>query len=237
MNLSPPSSTERPSRYRWTVVGVFMLITLINFFDRTAIAFAVPSLRREFGLDASATGWVLGAFGLGYLVSNPVCGHLIDRFGVRRILTVTILLWALFMGQMAAASTLLGLISARFLLGIGEGGSFPAMTGVTRSWLPVGERAVAIGMATAAVPLSSALGSPLIAGLIGSFGWRAAFWTLAGATLVWAAVWWVLYRDDPARSPRVNAAELAAIRAGAAGPPEADARRALRTVRSMKHLR
>lgn len=219
-------------------MGLLMLITLINFFDRAAIAFAVPSLRSEFHLDPSTTGWVLGAFGIGYLISNPICGQLIDRFGVRWVLTITIVLWAVFMGQMAAASTVAGLVTARLFLGMGEGGSFPSISGVARGWLPPGERAIAIGIAMAAVPLSSAIGGPLIAALIGAFGWRAAYWTLAAFTLVWAAFWFVFYRDDPARSRHVNAAELALIRAAreAPAPTGTDAKAALRMVLSNRTI-
>ncbi|GAB5374882.1 MAG: MFS transporter [Acuticoccus sp.] len=209
---SDPPPAAPPTHGRWLIVAALALITLINYFDRAAIAFAVPDLRREFGFDAATMGWILGAFGLGYLVSNPICGHLMDRFGVRRVLTVTILLWAVFMGMMAATSTLLGMLVARFCLGLGEGGSFPAMSGVMRGWLAPRERAVGLGLTVAAVPLSSAIGAPLITALIEGYGWRAAFWMLAGATLVWAAIWWFLYRDDPARSRLVNAAELAHIR-------------------------
>lgn len=216
-----PTPGLRPTRFRWFIVATLGLITLINFFDRAAIAFAVPAIRKEFGFDAATMGWVLGAFGIGYLVSNPVCGALIDRFGVRRVLTVTILAWALFMGMMALASTLAGMIVARLCLGFGEGGGFPAITGMTRAWLAPRERGVGLAIGAAAVPASSALGAPLITALIEGHGWRAAYWALAGVTLLWALVWWWLYRDDPARSRFVGAAELVHIRGGGAAPSAA----------------
>ena len=78
---SPPAT--RPTRGRWLVVAALALITLINYFDRAAIAFAVPDLRREFGFDAATMGWILGAFGLGYPVSEARGGHREHRFGAR----------------------------------------------------------------------------------------------------------------------------------------------------------
>ncbi|WP_108659232.1 MFS transporter [Acuticoccus kandeliae] len=198
---------EAPTRFRWVVVGLLAIITLVNYLDRAAIGFAAPEIERELGLDATALGLMMGAFGIGYFLSNPVCGALIDRRGVRAILTVTILLWAASMGATALAHTVAGLAAARVLLGLAEGGSFPAMSGVVTRWLPPERRGSAFSLALAAVPLSLAIGGPLLSALVAGFGWRATYAILAASTLPWVALWWVFFRDDPGRSRFVNAAE------------------------------
>lgn len=222
--IDPPSRTPHgadtgtATGFRWVVVGLLSSITLINYLDRAAIGFAAPEIQRELGLDATSLGLMMGAFGLGYLLSNPVFGLLIDRRGVRTILTLTILMWAASMVGTALAYTLAGLATARVVLGIAEGGSFPAISGVVSRWLPVGQRGRALSLSLAAVPFSMAIGGPLLSNLVDAFGWRATYVVLAALTVPWAILWWLLYRDRPRASPFVNDAEASLIETATTGP-------------------
>lgn len=209
MNDIPPRSAavDRPTRFRWTIVGLLIVITLVNYADRSALSYAVPLIEKDLAIGPTDMGLILGAFGIGYVLANPVAGLLIDRLGVRLILTVTMVFWALTTGLVALATGFVLLYLARFALGLSEGASFPAVTGVVARWLPAHQRASAFGITVAAVPLSLAIGAPILTTLITSIGWRETYALIALATAVWVPVWWFCYRDDPARSPFVNEAE------------------------------
>jgi ACS family hexuronate transporter-like MFS transporter len=86
----PPNSETVPllptrSSYRWVVIGLGFLITLVNYLDRSAIAYAIGPICREFKLDNAQFGCVAGAFGIGYMVMTVVGGVMVDRWGAHKV--------------------------------------------------------------------------------------------------------------------------------------------------------
>jgi ACS family hexuronate transporter-like MFS transporter len=107
---------------------------------------------------------------------------------------------------------------ARFALGIGESGNFPAGVKAVAEWFPARERAFAIGIFNAGANIGAIL-TPLIAPLlVVAFGWRAAFLVTGGLVFVWVAIWWVVYRR-PREKKNLSAEELAYIESDPADPP------------------
>jgi sugar phosphate permease len=217
---STESSTTNPiakpkGNYRWVIIGLAFVITLINYLDRSAISFALEPLKREFGLDDAAFGKIAGAFGLGYLFMTIGGGMLTDRFGARKIWAGAAFLWSAITAFLALASGLWTFILLRSSLGLAEGPHFPSLTRVCADWLPVNERARAAAFSLMAVPLSSVIGAPLISQLIIHFGWRVMFVVLGSLGIVWAAIWVVMFRDFPEQSNRVSDDEVLYIRSGA----------------------
>ncbi len=202
----------RRTRYRWFVVFLLFAITVVNYIDRAAISYAISAIQRELGLSAVQIGGVLGAFGLGYAVTTLIGGFAVDRYGARLVLTVAALLWSLSIGATALASGVAMLYAARVLLGVSEGPNFPGLTGAVSHWLSPHERATALGNALLAVPLALAIGGPIVTGLLGWLDWRLTFAVLFVASAAWVPLWYLLFRDSPAESRFVNAAELAHIR-------------------------
>ncbi len=203
-------------RFRWAIVFLLFAITVVDYIDRSAIAFAVPEIEQELGLSASAIGLILGAFGLGYAATTFLGGLAVDRVGAKAVLTGAVLLWVLAIGATGLATGFAMLYVARVALGVAEGPSFPAVTVAVRRWLPARERASALSGALVAVPLALALGAPAISQLIDAIGWRAMFLSLAVLSFAWLPLWLWLYRDDPARSRHVTPKELDHIRHGEA---------------------
>jgi len=212
--MTKESAALSPTRFRWVVVLLLFSITVINYIDRSAIAFAMPAVERELGLTPEQVGLVLGAFGLGYAVPTLLGGMAVDRFGPRAVLATTAAFWALSIGITGAATGFLLLYLARTLLGLAEGPSFPAMNGAVGRWLSPHEQAGALAGALVAVPVALAVGGPLTTQLLAAFGWRGLFYILAALSLLWVPVWLVLFRNDPARSRHVDRSELAAIHQG-----------------------
>ena len=105
----------------------------------------------------------------------------------------------------------------RILVGVGEGGAFPAATRAFTYWLPVRERGFAQGVTHSFARLGGAITPPLVLAIVARYGWREAFYVLGAASLAWTAVWLAAFRDTPAEHPWVTAAELSEI--GAEGGP------------------
>ncbi|HEX9558964.1 MAG TPA: MFS transporter [Reyranella sp.] len=200
------------SRYRWFIVFLLFAITVVNYIDRAAISYAIPLMQRDLDLSPADTGTILGAFGIGYALSTLVGGFAVDRYGARVVLTVAAVLWSLSIGATALAGGLAVLYAARVLLGLSEGPNFPALTGAVSHWLSPHERATALGNALLAVPLALAIGGPLVSALLGWLDWRLTFAALFILSVAWVPLWYFLFRDSPADSGHVNAAELAHIR-------------------------
>ncbi len=210
------------SRYRWFVVFLLFTITVVNYIDRAAISYAIPMMERDLGLSPAAAGSILGAFGIGYAVTTLLGGFAVDKYGARIVLTMAAILWSVSIGATALAGGFMSLYAARVLLGVSEGPNFPALTGAVSRWLAPHERATALGNALVAVPLALAIGGPIVTQLLTWLDWRATFAVLFALSVVWVPAWYFLFRDDPAKSRFVNAAELAQIRAPEiAAPPVA----------------
>jgi ACS family hexuronate transporter-like MFS transporter len=200
------------TRYRWFIVFLLFAITGVNYIDRAAISYAIPAIQRDLGLSAGDTGTILGAFGLGYALTTLFGGFAVDRYGARIVLAVAAILWSLSIGTTALAGGFVMLYAARVLLGISEGPNFPALTGAVSHWLSPHERATALGNALFAVPLALAVGGPIVTQLLGWLDWRLTFAALFVLSAAWVPLWYFLFRDEPAESRFVNAAELAHIR-------------------------
>jgi MFS transporter, ACS family, hexuronate transporter len=200
------------TRYRWFIVFLLFAITGVNYIDRAAISYAIPAIQRDLGLSPADTGTILGAFGLGYALTTLFGGFAVDRYGARIVLTVAAILWSLSIGATALAGGFAVLYAARVLLGVSEGPNFPALTGAVSHWLSPHERATALANTLFAVPLALAVGGPIVTQLLGWLDWRLTFAALFVLSAAWVPLWYFLFRDDPAESRFVNAAELSHIR-------------------------
>jgi len=204
----------RASRFRWVVIGLLFFITVVNYIDRSAISYAVDDIAGVFDLSARSVGLILGAFGIGYLVTTFLGGIWTDRYGARKTLFLASLLWSLAIGATGLATGFAMLFAARIALGVAEGPNFPVMNRVVADWLSRNERAIALSNALVAVPLALAIGAPVVTFLILYVGWRGMFLVLTGLGLLWVPVWWFWFRDFPEHSPNVNEGELEKIRGG-----------------------
>ncbi len=183
--------------YRWVVTGLIFFITLVNFIDRSAISFVIEPLKKEFHFSDTQFGMILSAFGVGYVLLTALGGWLVDRFGSRLIWPLAAVGWSICVGLLGFAAGFWGFIGLRFLLGVTEGPHFPAMSRSISDWLPASERARALSLGLVAIPLSSVLGAPVCAYLVSDFGWRTMFIAISAIGIVWAFVWYFLFRDKP----------------------------------------
>jgi MFS family permease len=199
--------SPRPTVVRYGVLAFLCTLALVLYIDRVCIGQAETSIREELGLTKSHMGWIFNAFMLAYCLFEVPTGHWGDRFGSRGVITRIVLWWSLFTALTGAAFGFWSLFVFRFLFGAGEAGAFPNAARVVTRWFPPGERGVARGAITTTSLLGGALAPPLAAWLIGLAGWRWTFLIFGVLGVVWAALFYRWFRDEPAKHAAVNAGE------------------------------
>lgn len=199
------------SHFRWVIVTLLLLATTINYIDRQILALLKPVLDREMGWTNEQYGYVNSAFQATYALSYVVFGWFIDRCGIKLGYIVSIAMWSLAAAGHGFIGSVRGFVVARFALGAGEGGSFPACIKAVAYWFPQRERALAASLFNCGANVGPIVAPAIVPWIAFTFGWRAAF-VLAGIVgLVWLALWIPLY-DSPEKSRHVSAAELDLIR-------------------------
>lgn len=194
-----------PGRY-FLVVGTFLLALLL-YVDRVCISVAKEPIANELDLTDKQMGWILSIFALGYALFQTPAGIFSDRFGPRRVLTSIVLFWSLFTALTGAAWNFISLMVTRFLFGVGEAGAFPGISRAVYSWIPIHERGLVTGINFSGSRLGAAFALPTVAWLIVSVGWRMSFLILGIVGVVWATLWYFLFRDDPEEHPALSEQE------------------------------
>jgi len=211
--------SQKPTRVRYVVLGLTVLVYLITYMDRGIISSAAPTIQKEFGFSLITMGWILGLFQWAYAIFQIPGGWLGDRFGPRRTLAGIVVWWSVFTAATAMVWSAPSMAVTRFLFGAGEAGAFPNATRSLSRWMLPAERGFAQGLTHAGARLGGAL-TPLIAvGLILAYGWRAPFLIFSAIGVVWSLVWYFYYRDTPEEHPGVNEAERALIQDGLGSVP------------------
>jgi sugar phosphate permease len=208
------AQARRPTHVRHVVLGLTVAAYMITYMDRNVLAAARPVIRDELGISLVMMGWITSSFRLAYALFQLPGGWLGDRFGARRALTLVVTWWSLFTGLTAMAWSAVSMLVIQILFGVGEAGAFPIATRSLARWMRPTERGFAQGITHAGSRLGGAMTPAIVVLIIAKFGWRAAFLAFAVPGALWAAVWFVYYRDTPEEHAGVNQAERDLIGAG-----------------------
>lgn len=212
-----PVQDVRPrTNYRWVICALLFFAATINYMDRQVLGILAPTLQEEIGWNEAEYGFIVTAFQFAYAISLLVFGWIIDRMGTRKGFSVAVIVWSIAAALHAIARTPVGFATARFGLGLGEGGNFPASIKAVAEWFPKKERAFATGIFNGGTNIGTMLAAMLVPFLTLQFGWQATFIILGALGFVWLAAWLLLYRS-PVNHPRVSPEELAHIQSD---PPE-----------------
>ena len=204
---------------RFAVLLSLSLMYFIAYIDRTNISVAAPLMEKELGLDKTQLGFIFSIFAYPYTVMQIAGGWLADRFGPRLVLLGLCLLWSVATFLTGTVGGALSLIVMRVLVGLGEGGAFPAATRAMTFWFPPQERGLAQGVTHSFARLGGAVTPPLVIAIVAIWGWRAAFFSLGLVSALWALWWWYSFRDTPREKLSVSLQEIEEI-----GVPETKAR-------------
>lgn len=213
------SATAKAGRHRWVVVGLLFAATAINYVDRQMIGVLKPTLSEEFGWSESDYATIVFWFQVAYAIGYISFGRVVDRVGARLGYSIAIVIWTISHMAHGLASGVASFAAARFGLGIGESGNFPAGIRAVTDWFPQRERAFAIGIFNAGANVGAIITPLLVPALVIAFGWQVAFYITGLFGIIWLAAWWAIYRH-PREHPKVTAAELAWIEQDPADPVE-----------------
>jgi len=198
-------------RYRWTICALLFFATTINYIDRQVLGILAPTLQRDLGWNEQQFGDIVSWFTVAYALGFLVVGRIMDRIGTRRGFAGAVVVWSLSAMAHAFARTATGFSAARFALGLGESGNFPASIKTVAEWFPSRERAFATGIFNAGSNIGAIVTPIIVPWIALQWGWRAAFIATGALGFVWLIAWLIVYQP-PERHPKCSAAELAHIR-------------------------
>ncbi|HTL93273.1 MAG TPA: MFS transporter [Steroidobacteraceae bacterium] len=180
------------NRGRWTIVGLLFTASLINYFDRATISFALPLLSKEMHLGPEAKGVLLSAFFWSYTFMQIPMGIVADRVNLRWLYGAAFALWSLSQGLMGLAAGLGSLIVFRVLLGIGESIYLPGGSKIVSLLFRPHERGLPAGLFDAGTRTGLVMEGVLVPLMLVHLGWRQTFMVVGFSALVWLAPWFLL---------------------------------------------
>jgi len=189
-----------------------MLGGIVNFLARNSLGIAKPTLSAELGLTDQQYAWILTCFQVG-LILQPICGYVLEWLGLRVGFALFASAWSVINMAHGLAFGWLGLATLRGLMGFAEGSANPAVMKTISAWFPARERGLASGVYNVGASFGSLLAPPLVAWAIYAFHWQAAFVVTGGIGIIWAVLWFALYRE-PARHPLLSQEERNHVLAG-----------------------
>lgn len=198
-------------RYRWTICALLFFATTINYIDRQVLGILAPTLQTEMRWSETDYGAIVSWFTLAYAIGYLGVGRLLDKIGTRIGFAFSVTVWSLAAMGHALVSSAAGFSVARFALGLGESGNFPASLKTVAEWFPTRERAFATGIFNAGSNMGAILTPILVPVIVLRWGWQAAFIATGALGFLWLIAWLAIYRT-PETHPRVSAEELAHIR-------------------------
>jgi len=205
----------RIGNVRWSICAMLFAATTINYMDRQVIALLKPTLEHSIGMTEMNYGYIVDAFQLAYALGLLAAGRFVDRVGTRIGYMVIMAVWSLSAMGHALANSVFEFGIARFSLGLGESGNFPAAIKTTAEWFPQSERSLATGIFNCGTNVGVILASLIVPIVTLHFGWHAAFLVTGIFSSLWILIWFLNYRK-PTEHTRLSAAELAYINQGTA---------------------
>jgi MFS family permease len=177
---------------RWAVVGLLFVASLINYFDRATIAFALPLISKDLQLGPEAKGVLLSAFFWSYALMQIPMGVLADRVNLRWLYAVSFALWSLSQGLMGLAAGLGALIAFRMLLGVGEAIYLPGGSKIVSLLFRPAERGLPCGIFDAGTRTGLVIEGVLVPWMLTHYGWRTSFGVVGFAALLWLVPWFLM---------------------------------------------
>jgi ACS family hexuronate transporter-like MFS transporter len=173
----------------WRIAFLVSAAIAVSYLDRQTLPVAVSAITKDIPLSNEQFSTRQSAFLVSYAFMYAGGGKLVDTLGTRLGFTVIMVFWSLACASHALATSFAMLAVSRFLLGMGEGGGFPAATRAVAEWFTVNHRATAMGIINAGTAAGAVVAPPLIAIIITTLNWRWIFPITGGLGLLWT-LWW-----------------------------------------------
>ncbi len=209
-------SQTKIGSYRWTICALLFFATTINYIDRQVLGILAPTLQKDIGWNDIDYGYIVTAFQAAYAIGLLVFGRVIDKVGTKIGYTISIALWSVAAMGHALVKTVFGFGLARFSLGLGESGNFPAAIKSTAEWFPKKERALATGLFNSGANIGAVIAPLVVPWITLTWGWQEAFIFTGLLGFIWVVLWVWKY-EIPERHKKLSKSELAYINSD---PPE-----------------
>lgn len=200
-------TTEKKWQGRYTILLLLWFGWFLSMLDRMVMNISLPFIGQDLGIDKMMQGTIISAFFLGYALLQVPGGWLADKYGPRKLLAVTVIMWSIFTGLTGLMTVLPILLIVRFLFGVGEG-AFPAASWKTISlYFPAHERGRATAIQSSVNTLGPALAILGAASVIEWLGWRSVFLLLSVPGIVLGYLLYYFCHNHPQNSPAIDASE------------------------------
>ena len=207
------ATTATPTRKRFFIMVLLFITVVINYLDRSNLSIAAPALTSELGIEPVHVGLIFSAFGWTYAAMQLPGGWLVDRVPPRILYTVALALWSIATIFLGFVGSFIGLFVLRMAVGALEAPAYPINSRVVTAWFPEKERATAVGFYTSGQFVGLAFLTPVLAWLQTRYGWHMVFVATGGVGVLWAAIWYIVYRE-PRDFKGINQGEIDLIKDG-----------------------
>ena len=205
----------KTKNFRWIVVSLVALATIINYIDRGALAVLWPEISVDLGLTKTDYAIIINVFTFAYAFGQTLFGKIFDWIGTRLGFVLAIGVWSLATILHAFANSLMTFSLFRGLLGVSEAGNWPGATKANAEWFPIKERALAQGIFNSGAAIGGIISAPIVGLLFVWFGsWRATFIMIGVLGLLWLVPWLVIYKSGPDKHPWLSESEREYILTG-----------------------
>lgn len=194
-HISPPARTG----LRWSIAFLVSAAIAISYLDRQTLPWAIKAIQVDIPFSNQIKAGLDSAFLVTYGLMYIGGGLLLDKLGTRRGFLCIMIFWSLACASHGLAGGVIALAASRLLLGVGEGGGFPAATRAVAEWFPVNDRATAMGIINGGTAVGAVVAPPLIAlvltncNWLGLAPWRWVFFLTGVLGLLWTIWWWRSY--------------------------------------------
>ena len=216
VNEAGPQSARANGWYRWVVCGLIFAATSLLYVDRLTIGYLKPALSDQYHWTEADYASIVQFFMFAYAIGFLLFGQVIDKFGAKRGYLIAVSVWTTahmacaLIGFLPIEWVLVSFMASQALLGLGQGGNFPAALKVVAEWFPQRERSLAIGWFNAGSNLGAILTPMIVPFVLLALGWQWAFVATGLLSILWLLIWIPFY-SRPAESRFVNKSELAYI--------------------------
>lgn len=223
--LSSPPARTAAARARWIILALACLTSFLTYVHRYSWGAARPYFKQEYGISNEQMGWLDAAFSLTYALGQYPGGWAGDVLGPRLVIPLAALLWTVMMVTPTLRGDFWSLLGGRLAFGAAQAPCYPNLGKITKSWFPLGIRTTVQGLVASFSGRAGGAAAPLLIGalLMGGLklSWQQSLWALAATGFLFAALFWMLFRNSPAEHPWSNEAEAELVtREEAAEKPE-----------------
>lgn len=191
---------------RWQIVALLFFATTINYIDRQVIGILKPFIAKDLQWNEADYGYIVTAFQIAYAIGLLTTGRVLDKFGTRIGYLLSIAVWSIAGMAHAATRGVMGFAVARFALGLGEAGNFPAAVKTIAEWFPKKERAFATGIFNSGSTVGAIIAPIIVSSITLALNWKWAFIITGAVGFIWIA-FWLAYFHLPEKHPKLSAEE------------------------------